>query len=120
VVVSRARKIERFLSQPFFVAEAFTGRDGVFVPVDETVRGFREILDGKHDELPEGAFYMKGTIDQVVDEHRRGGRGEGRSEDEEGEEEASDEEGPSDEDEREGEEDSEEAAKAASGKAKGD
>ena len=73
VVVSRARKIERFLSQPFFVAEAFTGRDGVFVPVDETIRGFREILDGKHDELPEGAFYMKGTIDQVIEDHRSAG-----------------------------------------------
>src|SRR3954464_13311556 len=63
--VSRARKIQRFLSQPFFVAEQFTGRDGVYVPVEETVRGFREILDGKHDDLPESAFYMKGSIDQV-------------------------------------------------------
>jgi F-type H+-transporting ATPase subunit beta len=68
--VSRARKIERFLSQPFFVAEAFTGRSGEFVPVEETVRGFREILDGQHDEVPEGAFYMKGSIDQVVEEAR--------------------------------------------------
>jgi len=68
LTVSRARKIERFLSQPFFVAEAFTGRDGVYVPVEETVRGFREILDGKHDDLSEGAFYMKGTIDQVVED----------------------------------------------------
>jgi F-type H+-transporting ATPase subunit beta len=66
--VSRARKIERFLSQPFFVASQFTGRDGVYVSVEESVRGFREILDGKHDELPEGAFYMKGTIEQVVEE----------------------------------------------------
>ena len=64
--VSRARKIERFLSQPFFVAEQFTGRGGEYVPVAETVRGFREILDGEHDELPEGAFYMKGSIDQVT------------------------------------------------------
>jgi F-type H+-transporting ATPase subunit beta len=68
--VSRARKIERFLSQPFFVAEQFTGREGVYVSVEESVRGFREILDGKHDELPEGAFYMKGTIDQVVEDAR--------------------------------------------------
>jgi F-type H+/Na+-transporting ATPase subunit beta len=68
LTVSRARKIERFLSQPFFVAAQFTGRDGVYVPVEETVRGFREIVDGKHDELPERAFYMKGTIDQVVEE----------------------------------------------------
>jgi F-type H+/Na+-transporting ATPase subunit beta len=65
--VSRARKIERFLSQPFFVAEQFTGRSGEYVPVAETVRGFREILDGKHDDLSEGAFYMQGTIDQVTE-----------------------------------------------------
>jgi F-type H+-transporting ATPase subunit beta len=70
VVVARARKIERFLSQPFFVAEQFTGRPGAYVPVEEAVRGFREILDGKHDELSEGAFYMKGTIDQVVEDAR--------------------------------------------------
>ncbi|MBS1844924.1 MAG: F0F1 ATP synthase subunit beta [Actinobacteria bacterium] len=65
--VSRARKIERFLSQPFFVAEQFTGRAGEYVPVSETVRGFREILDGTHDDLPEGAFYMQGGIDQVTE-----------------------------------------------------
>ncbi len=65
--VSRARKIERFLSQPFFVAEQFTGRTGEYVPVAETVRGFREILDGEHDDLPEGAFYMQGSIDQVTE-----------------------------------------------------
>src|SRR6476620_2608041 len=64
--VTRARKIERFLSQPFFVAEQFTGRSGEYVPVGETVRGFREILDGEHDDLSEGAFYMKGGIDQVT------------------------------------------------------
>src|SRR3954447_23785123 len=64
--VTRARKIERFLSQPFFVAEQFTGRSGEYVPVAETVRGFREILDGEHDDLSEGAFYMKGGIDQVT------------------------------------------------------
>src|SRR5215475_4566352 len=65
--VSRARKIERFLSQPFFVAEQFTGRSGEYVPVSETVRGFREILDGEHDDLSEGAFYMQGSIDQVTE-----------------------------------------------------
>src|SRR5919198_621047 len=70
LTVNRARKIERFLSQPFFVAAQFTGREGVYVPVEESVRGFREILDGKHDDLPEQAFYMKGTIDQVVEESR--------------------------------------------------
>jgi F-type H+-transporting ATPase subunit beta len=74
LTVNRARKIERFLSQPFFVAEAFTGRDGIYVPVAETVRGFREILDGEHDDLPEQAFYMKGTIDQVVEDARSEGR----------------------------------------------
>jgi len=68
--VARARRIERFLSQPFFVAEAFTGRSGEFVPVEETVRGFREILDGEHDDVPEAAFYMKGSIDQVMEEVR--------------------------------------------------
>ena len=69
--VSRARKIERFLSQPFFVAEQFTGRSGEYVPVAETVRGFREILDGEHDDLSEGAFYMQGSIDQVTENARR-------------------------------------------------
>jgi F-type H+/Na+-transporting ATPase subunit beta len=65
LTVARARKIQRFLSQPMFVAERFTGRDGQFVPVKETVRGFKEILEGKHDDLPEQAFYMVGTIDQA-------------------------------------------------------
>lgn len=65
-VVSRARKIQRFLSQPFFVGEPFTGIKGQYVTREETVRGFKEIVDGKHDDKPEGAFYMKGTIDQVV------------------------------------------------------
>ena len=71
--VSRARKIERFLSQPFFVAEQFTGRTGEYVPVAETVRGFREILDGEHDDLSEGAFYMQGSIDQVTENAKAGG-----------------------------------------------
>lgn len=65
LVVSRARKIQRFLSQPFFVAEQFTGMSGSYVPVKETVRSLREILDGKHDEKPESVFYMKGSIDDV-------------------------------------------------------
>ncbi len=63
--VTRARKIQKFLSQPFFVAEQFTGMEGKYVPVAETVRGFREILDGKHDDKPEQLFYMKGGIDDV-------------------------------------------------------
>jgi F-type H+-transporting ATPase subunit beta len=71
LTVSRARKIERFLSQPMFVAEQFTGIPGQYVTIDQTVRGFREILEGEHDHLPEQAFYMKGTIDQVVEEGER-------------------------------------------------
>ena len=66
VTVQRARKIERFLSQPFHVAEQFTGTPGIYVPIAETIRSFREILDGKHDDLPESAFLLKGTIDEVV------------------------------------------------------
>ena len=71
VTVSRARKIQRFLSQPFFVAAQFTGTEGKFVTVAETVRGFKEILEGKHDELPEQAFYMVGGIDEVVEKAKR-------------------------------------------------
>ncbi|VAW30202.1 ATP synthase beta chain, partial [hydrothermal vent metagenome] len=67
LTVARARKIERFLGQPMFVAEKFHGLQGQYVPIRETIRGFREILDGKHDDLPEQAFYMVGTIDQVVE-----------------------------------------------------
>lgn len=66
VTVARARKIQRFLSQPFFVAEQFTGAPGVYVPISETIRGFKEILDGLHDDKPETAFYMKGGIDTVI------------------------------------------------------
>lgn len=67
LTVARARKIQRFLSQPFFVAETFTGMNGKYVPLKETIRGFREILSGKHDDLPEGAFYMVGTIDEALE-----------------------------------------------------
>ena len=66
LVVSRARKIQRFLSQPFHVAEQFTGVDGKYVPISETIRGFKEILEGKHDDIPEGHFLNAGTIDDVV------------------------------------------------------
>ncbi len=66
LIVARARKIQKFLTQPFFVSEVFTGRTGKYVPVAETVRGFKEILEGKHDELPEQAFYMIGTIDEAI------------------------------------------------------
>jgi len=67
LIVSRARKIERFFSQPMYVAEQFTGRQGRYVPLRDTVRGFREILDGKHDDLPEQAFYMVGGIEEAVE-----------------------------------------------------
>jgi F-type H+-transporting ATPase subunit beta len=70
--VQRARRIERFLSQPFFVAEQFTGSPGKYVAVEDTVRSFKEIIEGKHDDLPERAFYMKGTIDEVVDAAKGG------------------------------------------------
>jgi F-type H+/Na+-transporting ATPase subunit beta len=71
MTVARARKIQRFLTQPMFVAEQFTGRAGRFVKVEDTVRGFREILDGKHDDLPEAAFYMVGTIEEAVESAAR-------------------------------------------------
>jgi F-type H+-transporting ATPase subunit beta len=67
LIVQRARKIERFLSQPFFVAEQFTGTPGAYVPIAETIRGFQEIIEGKHDEVPERAFFLKGTIEQVLE-----------------------------------------------------
>ena len=77
LLVARARKVERFLSQPFFVAEVFTNRPGKYVPLKETIRGFGEILDGKHDDLPEQAFYMVGTIDEAVEAAKgEGGRSE--------------------------------------------
>ena len=66
LIVNRARKIQRFLSQPFFVAEKFTSFEGKYVPIKDTVHGFKEILDGKHDEIPEGFFFNAGTIEDVV------------------------------------------------------
>jgi F-type H+/Na+-transporting ATPase subunit beta len=65
--VSRARKIQKFLSQPFFVAEQFTGLKGKYVKLADTIRGFQEIADGKHDEVPEQAFYLQGTIEEVLE-----------------------------------------------------
>lgn len=70
LIVSRARRIQRFLSQPFHVGEQFTGIPGKYVPIKETVKGFKEILDGKHDSIPEEAFFMAGTIDEVVEKGR--------------------------------------------------
>ena len=74
LTVMRARKIQRFLSQPFSVAEQFTGYEGKYVPIKETVRGFKEIIEGKHDDLPESAFLFVGTIDEAVEKAKKGGR----------------------------------------------
>ena len=71
LTVSRARKIQRFLSQPFAVAEAFTGSPGKYVALKDTIRGFKEILEGKHDELPEAAFYMVGGIEEVIEKAKK-------------------------------------------------
>ncbi len=76
VTMQRARRVRNFLSQPFFVAEVFTGRDGKYVPLAETIRGFAEILDGKHDAIPEDFFLMAGSIDEVVERARAAGEGE--------------------------------------------
>ena len=95
VIVGRARRLQRFLSQPFFVAEQFTGMEGKFVELEDTIRSFKEVVEGKHDELPEQAFYLVGNIDEAIEkargmsgeeeeEERRGGSPEG--EDESGEE----------------------------------
>jgi F-type H+-transporting ATPase subunit beta len=71
ITVARARRVQRFLSQPFNVAEVFTGMPGQYVKIEDTVSGFKEILEGKHDELPEQAFMMVGSIDQAVEKARQ-------------------------------------------------
>ena len=71
LTVARARKIQKFLSQPFFVAQQFTGLEGKYVPIADTIRGFKEIVEGKHDELPEQDFYMVGTIDEVLENAKK-------------------------------------------------
>ena len=71
LVVARARKIQRFLSQPFFVAEVFTGQPGRYVALKDTIKGFKEIAEGKHDDLPEQAFYMVGTIEEAVEKAKK-------------------------------------------------
>jgi len=86
LTVNRARKIERFLSQPFHVAEQFTGTPGVYVPIAESIRGFKEILEGKHDDLPERAFFMKGTIDEVIRDAGGGDETEAKEDSDGGEE----------------------------------
>jgi F-type H+-transporting ATPase subunit beta len=96
IIVGRARRLQRFLSQPFFVAQQFTGMEGKFVEMEENIRSFKEIVEGKHDELPEQAFYMVGNIDEAV-EKARGMRGE--EEEEEQEEEEGSENGEEQEDE---------------------
>jgi F-type H+-transporting ATPase subunit beta len=74
LIVDRARKVQKFLSQPFFVAEQFTGLPGRYVPLEETIRGFREIIEGKHDDLPEQAFYMVGSLDEALEKARELGK----------------------------------------------
>jgi F-type H+/Na+-transporting ATPase subunit beta len=127
LTVNRARRLERFLSQPFHVAEQFTGTPGVYVPIAETIRGFKEILEGKHDDLPERAFFMKGTIDEVVKEAGSGEEeGEESDRDEKGEERqereseargegGDDSDGKDDNEDRGGDGDDDEAMKSGSG-----
>ena len=71
MIVGRARRLQRFLSQPFFVAEQFTGLEGKFVELDDTIRSFKEVVEGRHDDLPEQAFYLVGNIDEAVEKARR-------------------------------------------------
>jgi F-type H+-transporting ATPase subunit beta len=96
LIVQRARKVERFLSQPFFVAEAFTGTPGKYVPIAETVRSFKEIVDGEHDDIPERAFYMKGTIDEVLEEVKGSGKKKDQPKDEPDQDKDEDEDGDGD------------------------
>jgi F-type H+-transporting ATPase subunit beta len=102
ITVQRARKVERFLSQPFFVASQFTGLEGKYVPIEETVRSFKEIIEGKHDDIPERAFLMKGSIDEVVDAARGPGGREQPEEDEGSEEKGSEDQGSEENGEGEG------------------
>jgi F-type H+-transporting ATPase subunit beta len=88
LTVQRARKVQRFLSQPNFVAEQFTGTPGEYVKLEDTIKGFQEILDGKHDDLPEQAFYMVGTIEQAVEKGRGSSQAEEQAEEEPAEAEA--------------------------------
>jgi F-type H+-transporting ATPase subunit beta len=86
VIVGRARRLQRFLSQPFFVAEQFTGMEGKFVELEDTIRSFKEVVEGKHDELPEQAFYLVGNIDEAIEKARgMSGEEEEESEDQAGE-----------------------------------
>jgi F-type H+/Na+-transporting ATPase subunit beta len=107
VIVGRARRLQRFLSQPFFVAEQFTGLEGKFVELEDTIRSFKEVVEGRHDDLPEQAFYLVGNIDEAV-EKARTISGEEEEESEEGEEEEESEDGGEEESEEEQEESEEE------------
>jgi F-type H+/Na+-transporting ATPase subunit beta len=109
VIVGRARRLQRFLSQPFFVAEQFTGLEGKFVELDETIRSFKEVVEGKYDELPEQAFYLVGNIDEAVEKARGLSGEEAEEEEESGQAEASSEdseEGSGDSEEEDQEEES--------------
>jgi F-type H+-transporting ATPase subunit beta len=110
LTVQRARKIERFLSQPFFVAEQFTGLEGKYVPVDQTVASFKEILEGKHDDIPERAFLLKGTIDEVVEAAKGASQEEKKEKEEDSDSEAKSE----DEDEGEAKSESDDEGEARS------
>jgi F-type H+-transporting ATPase subunit beta len=111
LTVQRARKVERFLSQPFFVAEQFTGLEGKYVPVDQTVASFKEIIEGKHDEIPERAFLLKGTIDEVV-EAAKGARQEEKKKDTEEDSDSEDEAKSEDQDEAKSEDQDEAKSEA--------
>ena len=119
VIVGRARRLQRFLSQPFFVAEQFTGMEGKFVELEDTIRSFKEVVEGKHDELPEQAFYLVGNIDEAI-EKARGMSAEEEEEGEEGEEEGEDESGEEPEAEGSEEEGSEEEGSEEEGSEEGD
>jgi F-type H+-transporting ATPase subunit beta len=112
VIVGRARRLQRFLSQPFFVAEQFTGLEGKFVELDETIRSFKEVVEGRHDDLPEQAFYLVGNIDEAIEKARSISGEEEDEEDEEGSEDGSDEDETSEGAEREGTPDQDEKPSA--------
>jgi F-type H+/Na+-transporting ATPase subunit beta len=110
VIVGRARRLQRFLSQPFFVAEQFTGLEGKFVELEDTIRSFKEVVEGKHDDLPEQAFYLVGNIDEAVEKARgMSGEEEEESEEEESEDQAAEREEPEGESEDDAESEDDEA-----------
>jgi F-type H+/Na+-transporting ATPase subunit beta len=117
VIVGRARRLQRFLSQPFFVAEEFTGLEGKFVELEDTIRSFKEVVEGKHDDLPEQAFYLVGNIDEAVEKARGMSGEEEESEEEESEDQAGEREEPEGEsgDDAEGEDDEAQAGESEEG-----